>query len=599
MSSIGSLLVAQGSWDTNWFTTTWLISAGTLVGCLLVLLYLLKVWVVSRIPGLNRVGESRVGLMVAGLLSSLVLGGLIIGYIIWVRGWDKVSGPLVSGSADQRGDGYLTILFPALYALIAGFGFWLEVSARRVDAALGSAREGFLKWLGWICLGLSVFAVTGYLLGKVDGFGIIRLAHNPDELLQSLARLPASGIRTLRLTVPPTESTDPGMEVAVDFPGPELRAIEVSSNQALEISSQPLNGNVPSSQMYRISPTSADRPETFRRSAAIPDGQVTRLYVANRGRNPATATIRYALVPVYYPEILALIVPAVSVAGLYTLLMGWSVLFPKIAAISLATFKSEVSQPVYFLVIAAGVCFITVSIFLPYNTFGEDIKMYKDSGVTLIRVLAIFVAIWAASKSVAEEIDGRTALTVLSKPVGRRQFILGKIAGISQVIGLLFIVLGLWFVFWTSYKPVYDAVETSKGATEWAECFREATSVVPALLLGFFESVLFVIISVMISTRLGILPNLVICFSIYILGHITPLLVMSSAVVSNFEPVVFFGRLIAIIFPVLDSYSVEAAFMTNEGVPVPYQLACLLYTLLYGAVGVLLALVLFEDRDLA
>jgi ABC-type transport system involved in multi-copper enzyme maturation permease subunit len=225
--------------------------------------------------------------------------------------------------------------------------------------------------------------------------------------------------------------------------------------------------------------------------------------------------------------------------------------------------------------------------------------MYKDSGITLIRVLAIFVAIWAASKSVAEEIEGRTALTVLSKPVGRRQFILGKLFGISMSVALLFIVIGIWFVIWTSFKPVYDAVESSKGTVEWTECFNEALSVIPALFLGLLEVVIFVSISVAISTRLGILANFLICFSIYVLGHLTPLIVQSAEAAQAFETVGFFGQLIAIVFPVLNHFDVQAAINTNRGVPMVYIGWSIIYCALYGSITMLLALVLFEDRDLA
>ena len=68
--------------------------------------------------------------------------------------------------------------------------------------------------------------------------------------------------------------------------------------------------------------------------------------------------------------------------------------------------------------------------FVPYNTFGEDVKMLKAEDLTLIKVLAIVLALWTASVSIADEIEGRTALTVLSKPISRRQFILGKYVGI-------------------------------------------------------------------------------------------------------------------------------------------------------------------------
>ena len=234
---------------------------------------------------------------------------------------------------------------------------------------------------------------------------------------------------------------------------------------------------------------------------------------------------------------------------------------------------------------------------IPYNTFGEDIKMYKDSGLTLIRVLSIFLAVWAASKSVAEEIEGRTALTVLSKPVGRRQFILGKFGGISLMIGLLFILLGLWFVIWTSYKPIYDGKESVSGAIDWEVAFLHGIGAIPAIFLVFLEAIIFVAISVAISTRLGILANFLICFSVYVLGHLTPLIVQSA--VGEFAIVQTFGNLIAIVFPVLNHFDVQAAINTNSPVPMTYVGWSVIYCTLYGTIAMLIALVLFEDRDLA
>ncbi|MDA7906611.1 ABC transporter permease, partial [Mariniblastus sp.] len=288
---------------------------------------------------------------------------------------------------------------------------------------------------------------------------------------------------------------------------------------------------------------------------------------------------------------------AVFVFAIYLLYLTFATMCPKVFAIAHSTFKTEVNQPLYLLVLMIGALFTVGSIYIPYNTFGEDIKMYKDSGLTLIRVLAIFLAIWAASKSVAEEIEGRTALTVLSKPVGRRQFIFGKFTGISMAIAVMFIVLGLWFVIWTSYKPIYDYQEASKGICEWPQCFIESIRVIPGVFLCFLEVLIFVAISVAISTRFGILANFLICFSIYVLGHLTPLLVQSS--LAEFEPVVVFGNLIAIVFPVLNHFDIQAAINTNSAVPYSYMGWSIIYTFLYGSMAMLLALVLFEDRDLA
>jgi ABC-type transport system involved in multi-copper enzyme maturation permease subunit len=92
----------------------------------------------------------------------------------------------------------------------------------------------------------------------------------------------------------------------------------------------------------------------------------------------------------------------------------------------MTTAKESMSQPLFYVVLLLGSFALLAFIFIPYNTFGEDVKVLKDSGLTLIMVLSMIVAVWSASVSVSEEVEGRTALTVLSKPVRRRQFILGK-----------------------------------------------------------------------------------------------------------------------------------------------------------------------------
>ena len=104
-------------------------------------------------------------------------------------------------------------------------------------------------------------------------------------------------------------------------------------------------------------------------------------------------------------------------------------------------------------------------------------------------ILAIIQAVWSASKSVSEEIDGKTALTVLSKPVSRRSFVFGKFVGISWTVAVMFIVLGAFFVIIVAYKPVYDARESSKLAPIWEDSYLEVIRTIPGLLLAYMETV--------------------------------------------------------------------------------------------------------------
>lgn len=286
-----------------------------------------------------------------------------------------------------------------------------------------------------------------------------------------------------------------------------------------------------------------------------------------------------------------------ALAVVYAILLALRFAAPKVAAIARTTAKEAMSQPLFYVLLAVGIFAIVIFPFIPYHTFGEDVKMVKSSGLVMIKLLAIVLALWTASVSIAEEIEGRTALTLLSKPIGRRQLILGKFLGIVGPVAVLFIILGAIFLASVSYKVVYDARESVLPEPTSAECLAQMVEIVPGLALALMEAVVLASISVAISTRLPMIPNLVICVSIYVLGHLVPVLLDSAA--AQFEIVRFFGQFLATVLPVLGHFSMEGAISTSQVVPWSYVGWVAVYCVLYSSVAMLVALLLFEDRDLA
>jgi ABC-type transport system involved in multi-copper enzyme maturation permease subunit len=286
---------------------------------------------------------------------------------------------------------------------------------------------------------------------------------------------------------------------------------------------------------------------------------------------------------------------AVVVFVLLVALLTWAA--PKVAAIARTTAKEAVSQPLFYVILVIGIFGLIFFPFVPYNTFGEDIKMLKDTSLTLIMILALILALWTASVSIADEIEGRTALTLLSKPVGRRQFMIGKYLGILGPVVILFIVFGAIFLASVSYKVVYDARETSRSDPTWQECEQEMLQIAPGLALAFMETAVLVSISVAISTRLPMMANLIICAAIYVLGHLLPMLANSA--LGQIEQVGFIAGLLAAILPVLEHFNIYTAIARGEEVPLAYLGLAGVYCLLYVGLAMMVALLLFEDRDLA
>jgi ABC-type transport system involved in multi-copper enzyme maturation permease subunit len=410
-------------------------------------------------------------------------------------------------------------------------------------------------------------------------------------VIDSLRRLPYVGESRIVATIPPATDDHP---VEVRFRSDELQRYVFESDQDLIIGVE--QGKAYADPLIMVE---GDSPYVWATSSKLPrklEGPVTQLLVTNESDAPAELFINITTdVPVVQARLV--LIAAIAVVGVYLLYLLLAWLAPGLSAIAQATAKEAIAQPIYLLAIFVGVFLLLLFIYLPYNTFGEDVKMLKDSGLTTIMVLSILVALWTASVSVADEIEGRTALTLLSKPISRRQFVLGKFLGIIWSVFLLFVVLGAILLVTVSYKVVYDARESSNPEPTWELCSAEMIGTIPGLVLAFLETVVLTAISVAISTRLPMLPNLVICGAIYALGHLGPLIVQSS--VGQNEFVAFFGQFIALAVPVLDHFNIQAAVAGGVAVPWNYLGWALLYCVIYSAAMMLLALILFEDRDLA
>lgn len=281
-----------------------------------------------------------------------------------------------------------------------------------------------------------------------------------------------------------------------------------------------------------------------------------------------------------------------------------------------ATTKEAVRQPVFILVMVLATVFLVISVFIPYFTFGDDVKMLKDCGLATILICCVMMAVWTSSTSISAEIEGKTTMTLLSKPINRRQFILGKYFGILQAVMLLMIPLAIVFLALIYYKVGYDARESGKEVPamfnwvdvsflpfQWPEPvevrWESMTRIVPGLVLIFFEAAILTAVSVAIATRAPMMVNIVSCLAIYIVGHIAPVLVRVSAEGQLLEFVRFVAQAIATFLPSLELFNTQAAVATGSIVPRDYIGLSAVYCAAYCAAAILLAFIMFEDHDLA
>ena len=574
----------------SWFTPLWLVGIGCLIGVLCVSLLWVASGLLSKLDKINMLMEEPKRAFFLALIGGLVLTAIAMPFQL-----GTVSMPTGGTSEDT----ILTLLakFVGFYSIASFIVYSVIVFAwKRTSRELPLVlKEGMLMPIFLLVLTMSVIGLLGTIV-----------APDTSGIFSSLLKLPTSGVTGFNFEVPGEADLYEGdVEIRIG----DVGGMEIVTDGAINASFTPFDDLpeqvdldvITEASIYRVSPYEPGILQTIpaeNDTTLLADSQINKVYLRNLGPESASVALYIRYVP-QYAQVASIPITAFGVIFIFLVYVVQRMAAPRMFAVALSTFKSEVAQPLFVLILGGGVFALIAFIWIPYNTFGEDIKMLKDTGLTLILVLSIVLALWSASTSVADEIEGRTALTVLSKPLNRRSFVIGKYAGIVWTLLLVYLIFSVVFMAAVAYKPIYDAKEASLSTPEWQTCYLEMIRLVPGLVLAFMEALVFTALSVAISTRLPLLANMTICLVIYALGHLTPLVVESSVEGAGFGIVRFFAQLIATIFPNLELFNIQAAISAGVDVPFVYLGWAFSYCAVYSIIAMLLALIMFEDRDLA
>lgn len=143
----------------------------------------------------------------------------------------------------------------------------------------------------------------------------------------------------------------------------------------------------------------------------------------------------------------------------------------QVLTIARNTFLESVRQPIYFVLLMAGWIFQVFNTLLSSYSLGytdsaevsSDNKLLLDIGLATVFVCATLLAAFLATAVLAREIENKTALTVISKPVGRPVFVLGKYLGVTAAIVVATIILLVFFEMALRHKVLSTARDRPDG----------------------------------------------------------------------------------------------------------------------------------------
>jgi ABC-type transport system involved in multi-copper enzyme maturation permease subunit len=191
------------------------------------------------------------------------------------------------------------------------------------------------------------------------------------------------------------------------------------------------------------------------------------------------------------------------------------------------TFLEVVLQPIYSLLITLGAAILVIFGMLPFFTLGEDTKMFKSVGLDVILLLVLIATLFATSKSIFDEIEDRTMLTLMSKPVSRWEVMLGKYLGIilASAAGVaalgVVLILATWLRIPTDYLLANNSLNDIVSNQIFSYRVMHISGLLPQLVLTWLQISVLAAVGVALSTRFSLVVNLPAVIILYIAGNLT------------------------------------------------------------------------------
>jgi hypothetical protein len=317
-----------------------------------------------------------------------------------------------------------------------------------------------------------------------------------------------------------------------------------------------------------------------------------------------------------------------------------------LVSIARNAFLEAIRQPVHAVLICGAVVALVLNVNIAAYTLEDDNKLLVDLGLSTLFLTGMLMAAFTATSILSREIENKTVVTVVSKPVPRWAVVVGKFGGVAAAIGTAYWLLAVVFLLTVRHRvqttvrveDAYDPVVLTCGilaggvalvvsglanylyrrpfpstfAIVAAVCATAAWGVVscvgrdwrpqhpaadwnPQLAIGLamvFEAVLVLTaVAIAASTRLGRLPTLLVCCGFFLLGLVGEYFLAMTLAGSRLR-----GPLAAVV-PNLQFFWPADALTAGHEIPLWHLGQLTLYAVCLAAAALAVAVALFQSRD--
>lgn len=251
-------------------------------------------------------------------------------------------------------------------------------------------------------------------------------------------------------------------------------------------------------------------------------------------------------------------------------------------AIARNAFREAVRDRVLYNLVLFVLLLTAGAIFLGELSAGQETKIIIDLGLSAMLLFGVFIAIFVGVGLVYKEIERRTLYAILTKPIGRGQFLLGKYLGLCLTLLVNVIVMGAG----VSLALIY----IRRG---WDPL---AIKIWPAIMLIYFELMIITGVALLFSSFSSPALSALLTFFVFVIGHFSADLKTLSSTSNQVAARLVF-RALYYLLPNLTTYSVITPAAHGLSPDMQSIILAFAYTIVYDVVLLVGATLIFSKRN--
>ena len=254
----------------------------------------------------------------------------------------------------------------------------------------------------------------------------------------------------------------------------------------------------------------------------------------------------------------------------------------RIAHVAFNTFREAVRDRVLYNLVAFALLLTTAAILVGQISINIERLVVVNLGLSAVSLFGVVIAIFIGIGLVSKEIDKRTLYTVLSRPLRRWEFVVGKFVGLTGtlIVNTFFMAIGVFFaLLYVAHK-----LEHSDA---W---------LLVALYFIVLQFLIVCSLALLFSTFSSPLMSAVFTFALFVIGSLADDLRGFSRMAHGVGG--WMATAIAYLVPNFSALNVINQVAHGESVAGQLIVYNTLYALLYSATVMSAAVIIFERRNL-